>query len=263
MNTTGRAFHAAGFPLLIAIPLLQQADRGAFARAATTAYAGHRRLATKVQGLTDGAPVWIRLGWEANKGYHWSYARHGGSPDPANPADYKTCWRNAAAAWREHCPNAHLVWNHLKFPISSANRITDYYPGDDAVDVVSIDPYDNGSFGHADTAQGFADAILGTRGGFPGFEPSTGRCQGLQGIRLFAESRGKRWAVDEWGPTNASRTATNRANNSYYCRAMFNYFAEHAPEYDCFFNGSSGSTHQIYPRVAYNGRASDAYRTAW
>ena len=181
LNNTGRAFHAAGFPLLIAIPLLQQADKGAFARAATTAYAGHSRLAKKVFGLTGGAVCWVRLGWESCKGYHWSYARHGGSPDPANPADYKACWRNAATAWREHHPNCGLIWNHLKFPDSSANRITVYYPGDDLVDVISIDPYDNGSFGYADTAQGFNELILGLRNGFPGWEPSTGRCQGVAG----------------------------------------------------------------------------------
>ena len=268
LNNVGRAFHAAGYTLALSIPLLQWADRGNFALGARTAVAahqaGHRQLAAKVAALVGGRRCYVRLGWEANRGYHWSYFRHDGAgPDPADKNDYRACWRNAALAWRAVCPSARFVWNHLKFADPRAEIITDYYPGDDAVDVLGIDPYDNGSWGYGDNAAGFASAILGHDGSFKGWDPATGRCRGLDGMRLFAQSRGKRISLCEWGPTNTALSADSRANNSYYVRAVFDFFRRHAAtiEYETFFG--SRAKHQIYPRVAYNAKPSDAYRAAY
>ena len=270
VNTLGRALVQAGYQVVFAIPLLRAGDKGNFARGAGTAgtaaladhHAGHAKIADRIHQVSNGAPCYVRLGWEANKGYPWSYTNNGSGHDPADPATYRACWANTAAVWRDHCPAATLVWNHLKFPDGSADRITAYYPGDDAVDVLGIDPYDNGSYGYATDKAGFDKAILGINGSFPGWHPQTGRCQGLNGMLLFARSRGKKLSVCEWAPINKTKKYADPADNSYYVKAMHDFFAAHADDiaYESLF---SGDGHELYPRVSYNSRASDSYRAAY
>ena len=270
VNTLGRALVQAGYQVVFAIPLVRAGDKGNFARGAGTAgsaaladhRAGHAKIADRVRQITNGVPCYVRLGWEANKGYPWSYTKNGSSHDPADPATYRACWANTAAVWRDHCPAAALVWNHLKFPDGSANRITAYYPGDDAVDILGIDPYDNGSYGYATDKARFDKAILGINGTFPGWDPQTGRCQGLNGMLLFARSRGKKLSVCEWAPINNTKKYADPADNPYYVKAMHDFFAAHTADiaYESLF---SGDGHELYPRVSYNSRSSDAYRTAY
>lgn len=116
----------------------------------------------------------IRLGWEFNGDFMlWSAEK--------SPADYVAAFRRVVKVMREEAP-------HLKFDWC-ANRgwskmnWTDAYPGDDDVDIISMDVYDNWNSGW--------DDILNGRPG--------GKEAGLKELRAFARAHHKPEAYPEWG----------------------------------------------------------------
>ena len=145
------ALQQAGVLILLTVPLVTQHDAGKFGWVAGGAIdSQHEAVANKLKSLIGDGPIYLRLGHEADEGYPWSYTGHHGSgPDPANPAEYRAAWSRIAAIYKKTLPGAKLVWNVLK---NTRQKITDYYPGDEAVDIISIDVYDNGFGGFCNSA---------------------------------------------------------------------------------------------------------------
>lgn len=249
---------------VMTVPLVVCTDEGKFSMVASGAIdASHTAIADKIASVTQGRLIYLRLGHEADSGYPWSYTAHAQTntacgtdtqPDPAIATDYVAAWRRIAAIYHSHVPGAKLVWNVLK---NTRQKITDYYPGDDVVDVLSVDIYDNGSGGwcNSATSSGWLNFCLGS------FNSGAGTSKGVNGLLQFATSRGKKIAVDEWGVVNSTHTATNTANGSFFVAGMYDFFAAHSSsiEYESYYNRAGGGDHQIWPKTDYNPLPSDAY----
>ncbi len=248
-----RAFSEAGICPVLTVPLVTLQDFMKFGMVASGGIdAKHQAIANKIKEAIGDGVIYLRLGHEADEGYPWSYT----NPDvaPANPAEYKAAWGRISKIYKTTIPNARIVWNVLK---NTRLSVKDYYPGSDVVDVISIDPYDNGSGGFCDsaTSRGWVNMCYGS------YDPASGKSKGVNGILQFAKSVGKRIAVDEWGASNKPHTAEDGANNSYYAAAMYDFFNANKDyiEYESYYNRAGAGKHQIWPRVEYNGKVSDAY----
>ncbi|MEU8777029.1 glycosyl hydrolase [Streptomyces sp. NPDC048606] len=154
-----------------------------------------RRLAERLVAL--GVPdTVIVLGWEMN-GFDYT---HRCRPDPEG---WKTYWRRVVAAMRA------VEGQRFRFdfaPNRGADAIawTRCYPGDDVVDIVGMDSYDQP----------------------PGetFEEQVSQPYGLRQQVEFARAHGKRISYPEWGLFRGG-------DNPAYMRAMLTWIAEHRPLY--------------------------------
>ncbi len=247
-----RAFSQAGICPVLTVPLVTLADFMKFDMVAGGGIdAEHTAIAKKIHEAIGEGVIYLRLGHEADEGYPWSYTNPGRTADPAT---YKAAWGRIAKIYKAEMPNARIVWNVLK---NTRLKIRDYYPGSDVVDVLSIDPYDNGAGGFCDsaTSPGWVNMCYG------GYNAATGESKGVKGLLDFARTVGKRIAIDEWGASNKPLSAADGANNSYYAGAMYDFFNANKDyiEYESYYNRAGGGKHQIWPRVEYNGKVSDAY----
>jgi Glycosyl hydrolase family 26 len=240
-----------GMTVSLAIPLLTTADSGDFAKLARGDLDdAHRAVARRIQEIVGRHPIYLRLGWEATRGYPWSYSGLDGNADPD---EYKQAYRRIARIYKEEIPGAKVVWNHLK---KHTVPIVDYYPGDDAVDVIGIDPYDNcQGTGCVDSEREW-EKFLGS------YDPATGMAQGLQGLLDFARSHGKKLSICEWGASNRDFDSKSRTNNAYYVTAMYQFFKDNAEaiEYESYFGAEK---HQIHPPAPHLEQVSAAYLAAW
>ncbi|MFO1243267.1 MAG: glycosyl hydrolase [Rickettsiales bacterium] len=244
---------------VMTVPLVTKADAGKFSMVATGGIdAQHTAIAKKIASVTQGRPIYLRLGHEADEGYPWSYTGNDGAEDPADPATYRAAWGRIATIYHNNVPGAIMVWNVLK---NTRLRPVDYYPGDGVVDVLSIDIYDNGSGGYCDSPTGAA----WTKMCYGAFNAAAGTSKGANGWLQFAKSHGKKVAFDEWGATNDDLAAGNGANNSWFVTGMFNFFAANYQdiEYESYYNRAGGGRHQIWPKTSYNPLPSDAYLNAY
>jgi hypothetical protein len=252
------AFRQAGLVPILSVPLVTQADAGRFAHvAAGKIDRHHRAVAQRLRQIMGRERIYLRLGWEGDYGYPWSVSGHegAGQPDPAVPANYIAAWRRVAKIYREAVPGALMVWNCVKRPRVAWAA---YYPGNDVVDIVSIDLYDNGTGGYFT-----ADNAAWRKLGLGSYDTATGRLQGLRGVLDFARSRGKKIAVDEWGATNSTLRASDPANNGFFAAAVFDFLMANRAHvaYELYFN--TPGRHQIHPLVAHNRRVSAAYLSRW
>ncbi|MFD7256372.1 glycoside hydrolase family 26 protein [Streptomyces sp. NPDC059874] len=154
-----------------------------------------RRLAERLVGL--GVPdTVIVLGWEMN-GFNYS---HRCRPDPEG---WKRYWRRIVAAMRS------VEGQRFRFDFapnrgSDAITWTRCYPGDDVVDVIGMDSYDQPP---GDT-----------------FDEQVAQPYGLQHQVDFAKAHGKRISYPEWG-------LFRNGDNPDYMRHMLAWITEHKPLY--------------------------------
>ena len=134
------------------------------------------------------API-IRPGWEMNGSA--SYPWYIGDTDPGL---YKAVWQRLIAILRADHGDAPICWctlkgNHLP------NKTSVYYPGDAWVDLVGVDYYANSMNPVPTSAAAFAAyAALG----------SADDPKGLYQWLAFAQKRGKKLCLPEWGIALAS-----------------------------------------------------------
>lgn len=132
-------------------------------------------LAKNIQATGRASQVIIRLGWEHNGNwYPWSAIK--------NPAGYVAAYRHVVAVMRRVSPDLRFDWT-TDFQSHSASDWTLAYPGDDVVDIMSMDVYDeyNGGWSDIESAQA-----------------------GLIAFRAFAIAHGKPEAYPEWGCSTGS-----------------------------------------------------------
>ena len=252
----------AGITPVMTVPLMSSDDFMRFDYVAGGAIdEQHQKVADNIARASNGQRIYLRLGHEADEGYPWSYTNKG---QVADPAQYKAAWQRIAMIYRKTVPGAKLVWNVLK---NTRQAVADYYPGDDVVDIISIDIYDNGP-------KFCADEEVWRRNCLGKYDPKTGVANGIGGILAFAKSHGKKLAIDEWGATNGKNCAKsdrdggecplspdNGANNSFFTAAMFDFFQAHKDdiEYESYYNRAGKGRHQVWPRTDYNAQVSDTY----
>jgi hypothetical protein len=261
--TTGlRRAVAANLGIALAIPLMGDAHRGNFLAVANGELDWvHRQLAQSILANADGKLVDIRLGHEANDGrYPWHYASTTPGEAKADPATYRAAWWRISRIYQRALGNkVRMVWNQVFKHQAVANRqLAAFYPGDDVVDIVSLDLYDTGNSGNFFNNDANWTKALGW------YNPATGEACGLDGILQFALAHNKLFACDEWGPMNTSKSASHGSNNSYFIWHMYRWFEKNARHlaFECLFHMTSPG-HQLFPPVDYSTRAAAEYVASW
>ncbi|MGW7195149.1 glycoside hydrolase family 26 protein [Streptomyces chryseus] len=168
--------------------LLQDGAAGRFDR-------HYRKLATTLVEL--GAPdTVIVLGWEMN-GTTYS---HRCAPDPDA---WKAYWNRVVTAMRS-VPGQKLRFDFAPNRGIDAIPWTECYPGDDVVDIIGMDSYDQPP---GDT-----------------FEQQVSDPYGLQAQVDFAAEHGKAISYPEWG-------LFRNGDNPAYMKGMLDWMARHKPLY--------------------------------
>ncbi|MGW7437906.1 glycosyl hydrolase [Streptomyces sp. NPDC054849] len=153
------------------------------------------RLAERLVSL--GVPdTVIVLGWEMN-GVTYT---HRCAPDPEN---WKAYWRRVVTAMRG-VPGQKFKFDFAPNRGTDAIGWTHCYPGDDVVDIIGMDSYDQGP------GRTFDDQIT---------QP-----YGLQRHVDFAKAHGKEISYPEWG-------LFRRGDNPEYVRRMLKWIEQHKPLY--------------------------------
>ncbi|MCK8677912.1 glycoside hydrolase family 26 protein [Streptomyces lichenis] len=180
----------------------------------------YRTLAERLVGL--GVPdTVVVLGWEMN-GTTYS---HRCGPDPEA---WKAYWRRIVATMRE-VPGQRFRFDFAPNRGRDAVPWTDCYPGDDVVDIIGMDSYDQP----------------------PGetFQEQVEQEYGLRAQVEFAAARGKPVSYPEWGLFRGG-------DNPDYMRGMLDWFAEHKPLYQTV---TDYCPHGVW-QCGENPRASEVFR---
>ncbi|MFJ4323570.1 glycoside hydrolase family 26 protein [Streptomyces tricolor] len=195
--------------------LLRQAAAGAFDR-------HFRNLAERLVRLRVPDTV-IVLGWEMN-GITYT---HRCGPDPQA---WKTYWNRIVAAMRA-VPGQRFRFDFTPSRGRDAVPWTECYPGDDTVDIIGMDAYDQPS--------GMS------------FDEQVSEPYGLRHHVDFAHSHGKPLSFPEWG-------LFRNGDNAAYMRRMLAWIDAHRPLYQTL---TDYCPHGVW-QCAANPRSSRVYRTA-
>ena len=280
--------------LVIGVAMLPKSHRGQLERCAAGDFDDSIRSITRAllenggQALANrNKPVILRLGWEANLiavGHPWRATGNGISwrdcfrrwvdiLDPKTDHD----GRPATPPRRGH--RFLITWN-------MANRgtlphsIENMWPGNEYVDIVASQFYSR-----CPPIPENNEAVWRQR--TDGRDP-WGNPVGPQAWLRYARSKGKPYAVPEWGVGGPRHVCSRPGVDSpFMVRKMFEFFRANASvvAYEVYFNGHGGSpdadrgSHRIFaPRPAfpdpnspgylsyvqrYNPRAAAAYRELW
>lgn len=179
-----------------------------------------RRLAWKLVSSGAGDTI-IVLGWEMNGTTYSSRC----APDP--PA-WKGYWRRIVAAMRS-MPGQRFRFDFAPSRGHDAIPWTECYPGDDVVDIIGMDSYDQGP------GRGFADYVK---------QP-----YGLRAQAEFAARHGKPLSFPEWG-------LFRRGDRSAYVRRMLDWIGSHNVAYHSI---SDYCPHGVW-QCGANPRSSKVFR---
>ena len=209
----------AGVPrLVLGVPMLMQGDDSrALRRGAEGAHDGSfRQLARLLSNARRGDTI-LRLGWEFNGSwYAWSAA--------ADPAAFAAYWRRIVGTMRAAAPEARFLfdWN----PALGAESAERAYPGDDVVDVIGLDAYNQTWPAMAEPERRWSYLLD---------HPT-----GLRWHHDFAMARGKPRSFPEWG-TGTRPDGLGGGDDPLYIRNMFAWFRAGGPPvlYHCYWNAAT------------------------
>ncbi|WP_181768494.1 glycoside hydrolase family 26 protein [Streptomyces albidus (ex Kaewkla and Franco 2022)] len=166
----------------------------------------------------------IVLGWEMN-GLTYT---HRCGPDPEA---WKSYWRRIVTAMRS-VPGQDFRFDFTPSRGKDAFPWTECYPGDDVVDIIGMDTYDQPY-------------------GVP-FDTHVNEPYGLQDQVDFAAEHGKAVSYPEWG-------LFRNGDNPEYVRRMLDWFDEHKPLYQTI---TDYCPHGVW-QCTHNANSSEAYRAAF
>jgi hypothetical protein len=226
--------------LVLSVPLLPNSGADMATGAAGTYDHYFQTLAQLL--VQDGFPdATIRLGWEFNDdSFPWAVHLDGGTASPANFVQY---WRHVVRAMRA-TPGSRFTFDWAVNNGSSSFPPEQAYPGDDVVDIVGIDAYDQvwGPYGAqvTDPAQRWQAISDGP--------------DNLDFWADFARSHGKRIGLPEWGLIQGGH---GFGDNPYYVQHMLDWATTNHVAYEIYFNADhSVITSGAFPQTAVAYRAS-------
>lgn len=191
--------------------------------------------AIKSVGLNIPSTV-IRLGHEMNANwYPWGTRAADAMTQASNQAAYRGAWAKAVPAIKAICPN---VLFELCYNVGQG-QLAEHYPGDQYVDIVSMDMYD-GYNGTATTTAKFIAAQ---------------RASGFAEIGALANQHGKKFAVAEWGVSS---------DNPFFIHAMHDALTAldtqypHIVHHDSY-EDAANSSHAF----SKNPQSAAAYAAIW
>ncbi|SNQ45680.1 conserved exported hypothetical protein [Frankia canadensis] len=235
----------------ISVPPFPENSGASLQQCATGAYDSHwRDFGNSLNRIGRQTSI-VRLAWEANGNwYEWS---------GTDPVAYVNCWRKIADAIRSVTnPDPLISWPinaHYSQNPPSHNPL-DLYPGDQWVDIISMDDYD---FYPASRTLAEFNAQANAMGG-------------VTWLYNFAKAHGKLFGIGEWGIVQGSGS-NGGGDNPGYITWMRDWMVARAGEnfyYEAYFNncdqGNVGSNlyRPVTPGCVYLNPLSGArYRALW
>ncbi|MGW7134685.1 glycoside hydrolase family 26 protein [Streptomyces bobili] len=215
--------------LVLNVPMLERNEEGVsdaevrlLLRQGAAGQFDHHFRALAERLVKAGAPdTVIVLGWEMN-GITYT---HRCGPDPEA---WKTYWKRIVTAMRA-VPGQKFKFDFTPSRGRDAVPWTQCYPGDDTVDIVGMDSYDQPS--------GIS------------FDEQVTEPYGLQEHVDFAKSHGKPISYPEWG-------LFRNGDNAEYMRRMLAWMDEHKPLYNTV---TDYCPHGVW-QCSKNPKASEIYR---
>lgn len=261
-----QAIFDGGWTPVLGVPLLLTTNPRQFDRLARGEFtAQHRTVLQRVAEISQGRLIYLRGGWEYPEGYPWSWIEQNSGAAIPDTAEWQAHYRNGWKVWadlvHEVVPGAKTVWCSLK---NTRRATTPYYPGDDAVDVLGMDLYNqlDGVWVNDEASwRQFGGSYTKGRG-----------FNGPFGMAEFAKERGKTVSFCEWGPYNRSKTTGDQANHPFFVQRMFRFFQELAAEpggplleYEIYFQAGGTPAQAIWPegQFDYNPAPRASYLTCW
>lgn len=228
-----------------AMPLLDKSKKSSLSACASGSYDTYFK--TTAQNLVaKGWPdAYVRLGWEMNGNwYKWSVN--------GQTANWVNCYKHAHDAMKSAAGNNFLFeWNANKDSSGmGSTSVTAVYPGDDYVDIIGVDFYDQYP-AYPDQAAWDAD-YNATQNGGP---------RGIGAWLAFAKSHGKKLSVPEWGVHN-DPSGGGGFDNPFFIQKMYEFFSVNAADiaYEAYFS-AQGCTFEL--GNGCNPNASAAYQSLW
>jgi len=212
----------------------------------------YKQIGAWLNSKPSRANSFVRIGWEFN-GTWFSW-------QATDPETYQQCFRNEASALLSVDPHARIDWTinaHTPLPTASKGDPFDAYPGDDVVDVIGVDTYDQ--YPPSPTADEFDNQCsMGA--------PTPGLCT----VISFAQKHRKLFSVPEWGvvgkDSGAGRAGAAGGDNPTYIRAMASIFKQYGSmlAYEAYFNNSeSNNVRSSLVDPVLQPRSAVAYRELW
>jgi hypothetical protein len=181
---------------VITVPLMPiTGNQGMLQQVANGQYDSYFKTLAYNLSAKTGSPqrIIVRLGWELNgKWYPWSAVGYA--------AQYKAAYRHVVQVMRSQCNVLRFEWN-LSWGANPKFDWTTAYPGDDVVDVMGMDTYDQWNSGWSNILNAY---------------------EGLTFFRNFAHQHGKSEAYTEWADSTQPSPA-GRGDDTAYIQGMYNW----------------------------------------
>jgi len=178
-------------------------------------------------GYAQGKILLVRIGWEFNGGWY-AWTTNGGQS-----ANYAAAWRRLALAIRAKQPNIKFEW----CPNWGQTDPTAAYPGDDVVDYIGMDAYEESQY-----VSGSASAR------WAGFLNHSG--WDLTKMAAFAAAHNKKMGISEYA---------SDYNDGYFVTHMAEWIKSHNVDHHSYWN----STHPINTLLANYPVNQTAFYSAW
>ncbi|HEY6494876.1 MAG TPA: glycosyl hydrolase [Trebonia sp.] len=209
---------------------------------------------------------YIRLGWEFNGTWMgWSICNEDGSGLTSWASDFVPAFQNIVTSMRSVSgSNFKFIWN----PIDSSNvscpgvNLENFYPGDNYVDLVSLDVYDGLGQQTSDSAR-WTDMLNGVNvGGWTAETPAAIGGQSFEGYGLnwlaaFGKEHHKEIGIPEWGLDSSSQDAGG-GDDAYFVTQMGNWIKANATGPAIFWDDDGGTLELDIPNFMDSGDTPDA-----
>jgi hypothetical protein len=198
--------------LVYSLPLLPQDGSATLAEVAAGEYDNvYVTIADQLRNAGRGDSI-MRVGWEANGPWiPWGV-------DAAHAGDFRAAARHVMTVLKTRTPTLMMDFDiacNTVLTGAEEDRLAPLerlYPGDDLVEVVGCDHYDNYD-ARATTREDWQTVLKGKQ--WPG----------LQDVADFARAHGKKFAVPEWG---LDGTENGAGDNPLFIQLMHEFFVANA-----------------------------------
>lgn len=173
--------------------------------------------------VSDNDPIYVRTTWElGGEWFPWTQAAKD------DPRAYRNAFVQFARSFHKVSSRFKLVWDFA----ADRGPVEQWYPGDQAVDVLSQDVYWNPEYSGVNAEKGFQWA--------------RSRSRGLDWMVKFAGKHNKPMALSEWGAPGSN---TGELDAARFIQMVSAWIASHNLVYATYWDAPEAS--------AYDGKLSD------
>lgn len=168
----------------------------------------------------DDRSIYVRTTWEVGgEWFPWTKAAE------EDPEAFKEAWRQWARSFHSVSSRFKMVWDFT----ADRGQVEQWYPGDEAVDVISQDIYWNPQWQGDDPVEAFKQSV-------------SGYSRGLAWMTDFAAQHNKPMAISEWSPGD-------RPGGDVWIKEFSQWVLSHNVVYTTYWAGGEKS--------GYNGTLSE------